>query len=160
MFKLCHICKGFINCLDIIILPEFLNCSACTPVTVLILVAWFLLCINICFFYHLANFLELFCGLYIWLRESIHYNMLLCLHTFLVTQDQAMAHALSCWFLTAEDQIQYQGSPHQIMSDKVAQGKDFIWLLQLPHVIIMPAIFTFHSPYTDNTYHFSRRQCH
>jgi len=44
--------------------------------------------------------------------------MLLCLHIFLVTQDHAMAHAPNRWLLTAEDQVQYQGSPHQIFQIK------------------------------------------
>jgi hypothetical protein len=45
-------------------------------------------------------------------------KMLLYLHTFLVTQKHARAHALSCWLLTAEDQVHYQGSPHQICQIK------------------------------------------
>lgn len=82
------------------------------------------------------------------------YDMLLCLHTFLVTQDHAMAHALSCWLLTAEDQVQYQGSPHQIcqinwhmerifseycsflMWSSFQQYSHFIHLIPILHIIL------------------------
>lgn len=82
------------------------------------------------------------------------YNMLLCLHSFLVTKDHAMAHAPSCWLLTAEDQVQYQGSPHQmcqikwhrerisseycsfLMWSSFQQYSHFIHLIPMLHIIL------------------------
>jgi hypothetical protein len=106
--------------------------------------------------YCLPNLPEQFCG---YIHDHVNpftYNMLLCLHTFLVREDHAMAHALSSWFLTAEDQVQYRGSSPSGLSDKVALGQGLLKVLQLPLVIIIPAIFTFHSPTTDPTYNFSK----